>query len=89
MKERLSVGYNEFSFASVLIVSVKLKDFELCRQIHGQVLVVGFSSNVVISSLIVDAYAKCGKMENARRLFDDMPVRDVRAWTTLVSGYAV
>ncbi|KAG5145296.1 hypothetical protein JHK84_030839 [Glycine max] len=85
---RLSVGYNEFSFASVLIVSVKLKDFELCRQIHGQVLVIGFSSNVVISSLIVDAYAKCGKLEDARRLFDGMPVRDVRAWTTLVSGYA-
>lgn len=85
---RLDVGYNKFSFASVLIVSVNLKDFELGRQIHGQVLVVGFSSNVVISSLIVDAYAKCGKIEDARRLFDDMPVRDVRAWTTLVSGYA-
>nr|KYP68351.1 Pentatricopeptide repeat-containing protein At2g21090 family [Cajanus cajan] len=85
---RLNVGYNQFSFASVLIVSVKLKDFELCRQIHGQVLLVGFSSNVVISSLIVDAYAKCGKTEDARRLFDDMPVKDVRAWTTLVSGYA-
>ncbi|XP_027909592.1 pentatricopeptide repeat-containing protein At2g21090 [Vigna unguiculata] len=85
---RLAVGYNEFSFASVLIVSVKLKEFELCRQIHGQVSVVGFLSNVVISSLIIDAYAKCGKMEDARRLFDDMPVRDVRAWTTLVSAYA-
>ncbi|RDX63955.1 Pentatricopeptide repeat-containing protein, partial [Mucuna pruriens] len=85
---RLSVGYNKFSFANVLIVSVKLKEFELCRQIHGQVLVVGFLSNVVISSLIVDAYAKCGKMEDARRLFDDMPVRDVRAWSTLISGYA-
>ncbi|KAG4979414.1 hypothetical protein JHK85_033372 [Glycine max] len=85
----VSPRQDTIGFASVLIVSVKLKDFELCRQIHGQVLVVGFLSNVVISSLIVDAYAKCGKMENARRLFDDMPVRDVRAWTTLVSGYAV
>ncbi|CAJ1933753.1 unnamed protein product [Sphenostylis stenocarpa] len=84
---RLSARYNEFSFAGVLIVSVKLKEFELCRQVHGQVLVIGFLSNVVISSLIVDAYAKCGKMEDARRLFDDMPMRDVRAWTTLVSGY--
>lgn len=88
MLRRLSIGYNEFSFASVLIVCVKLREFELCRQIHGQVLVVGFSSNVVISSSIVDAYAKCGKMEDARRLFDEMPVRDIPAWTTLVSGYA-
>ncbi|MCI10989.1 pentatricopeptide repeat-containing protein, partial [Trifolium medium] len=28
-------------------------------------------------------------MEDARRLFDDMPVRDIPAWTTLVSGYAL
>lgn len=85
---RLSIGYNEFTFASVLIVSVKLREFELSRQIHGQVLVVGYSSNVVVSSSIVDAYAKCGKMEDARRLFDEMPARDIPAWTTLVSGYA-
>ncbi|KAK7264172.1 hypothetical protein RJT34_31777 [Clitoria ternatea] len=85
---RLSVRYNEFSFAGVLIVSVKLKDFQLCRQIHAQVLVIGFSSNVVISNSILDAHAKCGKMEDARRLFDDMPVRDILTWTTLISGYA-
>ncbi|WJX51245.1 hypothetical protein P8452_37455 [Trifolium repens] len=86
---RLCIGYNEFTFASVLIVCVKLKEFELCRQIHGQVLVVGFLSNVVVSSSIVDAYAKCDRMEDARRLFDDMPGRDIPAWTTLVSGYAL
>lgn len=86
---RVCVGYNEFTFASVLIVCVKLKEFELCRQIHGQVLVVGFLSNLVVSSSIVDAYAKCGKMEDAMRLFDDMTVRDIPAWTTLVSGYAL
>ena len=40
---------------------------------------------------VVDAYAKCGKMMDARRLFaemDQMTIRDVLAWTTLVSGYA-
>ncbi|KAL4389495.1 hypothetical protein HN51_010388 [Arachis hypogaea] len=85
---RLCIGYNGFSFASVLIVCVKMKDFELSRQVHAQVLVVGFLTNVVVSSSIVDAYAKCGKMKEARRLFDEMPVRDIPAWTTLVSGYA-
>ncbi|XP_054791873.1 pentatricopeptide repeat-containing protein At2g21090 isoform X2 [Prosopis cineraria] len=85
---RLSIGYNEFSFAGVLTACVKLKEFELSRQIHGQVLVAGFSSNVVISSSLLDAYAKCGEMEDARRLFDEMPLKDVFVWTTLVSGYA-
>ncbi|RYQ95755.1 hypothetical protein HN51_045019 [Arachis hypogaea] len=46
---RLCIGYNGFSFASVLIVCVKMKDFELSRQVHVQVLVVGFFTNVVVS----------------------------------------
>ncbi|CAB4290843.1 unnamed protein product [Prunus armeniaca] len=85
---RLSIGYNDFSFAGVLTVCVKLKELGLTRQVHGQVLVAGFLSNVVLSSSLVDAYTKCGEMGDARRLFDNMPVRDVLAWTTLVSGYA-
>lgn len=85
---RLSIGYNEFSFAGVLTACVKLREFDLSRQIHGQVLVAGFSSNVVTSSSILDAYAKCGKLEDARRLFDEMPVKDVFVWTTLLSGFA-
>lgn len=85
---RSAFGLNEFSFAGVLTVCVKLKELGVVRQAHGQVLVAGFLSNVVLSSSLVDAYAKCGEMGDGRRLFDEMGVRDVLAWTTLVSGYA-
>lgn len=85
---RLEMGFNEFSFAGVLIVCVKLKELQLAKQLHGQVLIVGFLSNVVLSSSILDAYAKCGEMVCARRLFDEMHVKDILAWTTMVSGYA-
>ncbi|XP_042518762.1 pentatricopeptide repeat-containing protein At2g21090 [Macadamia integrifolia] len=85
---RSSLGFNQFSFAGILTACVKLEDLDVTRQVHAQVLVVGFSSNVVLSSSIVDAYAKCGVIGDARKMFDDMPTRDVLAWTTLVSGYA-
>ncbi|XVE93811.1 hypothetical protein REPUB_Repub01dG0227400 [Reevesia pubescens] len=85
---KLCIGYNEFSFAGVLTVCVKSRDLQLTRQVHGQVFVSGFLSNLVISSSVVDGYVKCGIMEDARRLFDEMKVRDVLVWTSLVSGYA-
>ncbi|XP_022963954.1 pentatricopeptide repeat-containing protein At2g21090 [Cucurbita moschata] len=85
---RQDMGFNEFSFAGLLILCVKLKELQLAKQVHTQVLVVGFLSNIVLSSSIVDAYAKCGEMECAKRLFDEMPVKDILAWTTMVSGYA-
>ncbi|XP_043718267.1 pentatricopeptide repeat-containing protein At2g21090 [Telopea speciosissima] len=85
---RSSLGFNQFSFAGILTACVKLEHLDLTRQVHAQVLVVGFSSNVVLASSTVDAYAKCGVIDDARKMFDDMPTRDVLAWTTLVSGYA-
>ncbi|XP_022973379.1 pentatricopeptide repeat-containing protein At2g21090-like [Cucurbita maxima] len=85
---RLEMGLNEFSFSGVLILCVKLRELQLTKQVHGQVLAVGFLSNVVLSSSIIDAYAKCGEMGCARKLFDEMLVKDILAWTTMVSGYA-
>ncbi|XP_021846780.2 pentatricopeptide repeat-containing protein At2g21090 [Spinacia oleracea] len=84
---KASIGYNAFSFAGVLTIGIKLKDLELTRQAHCQVLIAGFLPNVVLSSSIADAYAKCGQMSDARRLFDEMQVRDIPAWTSLISGY--
>ena len=33
-------------------------------------------------------YAKCGSLDYARQLFDEMPERNIVSWTALVSGYA-
>ncbi|KAL0383959.1 UNVERIFIED_CONTAM: Pentatricopeptide repeat-containing protein [Sesamum radiatum] len=85
---RLDIGFNEYSFAGVLTVCVKLRELWLAKQLHCQVFLIGFLSNVVLSSSILDAYAKCGEVGDASRLFDEMRKKDVLAWTTLVSGYA-
>ncbi|KAG0457485.1 hypothetical protein HPP92_022642 [Vanilla planifolia] len=81
-------SFNAHTLAALLIACVRLADNGLNLQVHGHVLISGFSSNVVISSLLLDAYAKGGFTDDARRVFDEMPVRDVFAWTAMVSAYA-
>ncbi|CAE5999919.1 unnamed protein product [Arabidopsis arenosa] len=85
---RSGIKFNEFSFAGLLTACVKSRQLQLNQQAHGQVLVAGFLSNVVLSCSIIDAYAKCGQMESAKRCFDEMTVKDIHIWTTLISGYA-
>ncbi|KAF6174347.1 hypothetical protein GIB67_040840 [Kingdonia uniflora] len=82
------IHFNEFSFGGVLIACVKMENVGLTRQVHGQVLVTGFLSNIVLSSSLVDSYAKCGVLDYARSVFDEMKTKDVFAWTILISGYA-
>ncbi|EAY93425.1 hypothetical protein OsI_15226 [Oryza sativa Indica Group] len=48
----------------------------------------GFAANVYFCNTLVDAYARRGMVARARKLFDEMPARDVVSWTSLVSGHA-
>ncbi|KAI3474039.1 hypothetical protein Pfo_028826 [Paulownia fortunei] len=38
-------------------------------------------------TFLVNVYAKCGMMGSARRVFDNLPKRNVVTWTSLMSGY--
>lgn len=36
----------------------------------------------------MNMYAKCGELDYARQLFDEMLERNIVSWTALISGYA-
>ncbi|KAH7279949.1 hypothetical protein KP509_37G044800 [Ceratopteris richardii] len=41
----------------------------------------------VLGAAVVDMYAKCGAFQKARQVLDDLPVRDVVTWSSLIAGY--
>lgn len=58
------------------------------KMIHGLVAKFGlFGGNSATGSSFVYLYSRCGRMEDAYLVFDEMPVRDVIAWTALIIGY--
>lgn len=48
----------------------------------------GFGLNVFVGSSLVDMYAKCGELVYARKLFDQMPDKNVVSWSGMIYGYA-
>lgn len=57
-------------------------------EIHHLVYKSGLHSDVFVSAAVVDMYVKCGCIEDARKVFDRMPLRDTVAWTVMIAGYA-
>lgn len=45
------------------------------------------SSNMARSNWLVTKLSKEGKIDQARKLFDELPDRDVITWTTVITGY--
>jgi pentatricopeptide repeat protein len=63
-------------------------DVGLGRQIHGQMILVrGFGEDLHGGNSMIDMYIKCGFLECGRKVFDEMPNRNVIFWTELISAY--
>ncbi|KAL6591999.1 hypothetical protein ACP70R_049638 [Stipagrostis hirtigluma subsp. patula] len=48
----------------------------------------GLFPNVVVSGALLDMYGKAGMLDDAVRVFDEMPERDAAVWNCMVTGYA-
>ncbi|KAF9617035.1 hypothetical protein IFM89_033105 [Coptis chinensis] len=47
----------------------------------------GFDCCVFVASSLVDMYGKCGVLEDAKRIFDEISDRNVVTWNSMVVGY--
>ncbi|WZZ06691.1 hypothetical protein YC2023_092612 [Brassica napus] len=47
-----------------------------------------YSQDLFLANHLITMYTKCGKMLYARKVFDEMPERNVVSWTSLITGYA-
>ena len=44
--------------------------------------------DIKLGSSLVDLYAKCGSLSEARHVFDHLPRKNVVSWDAIISGYA-
>ncbi len=56
------------------------------RLVREQLIQSGLS-DVFVGNSLVDMYAKCGSLEDAWRVFNKMPSRNMVTWTTVILGH--
>ncbi|PKA56378.1 Pentatricopeptide repeat-containing protein [Apostasia shenzhenica] len=79
---------DEFTFTSVLKVCSGLLDLTSGEASHALLLRYGLASNLFVANSLIDMYFKFSCPGGARRLFDEMPMKDVVSWNTLISGFS-
>jgi pentatricopeptide repeat protein len=88
--ESMNVKPDEFILVSLMSAASQLGHLELARWIDSYVVnsSIDVQQDHVITAL-VDMNAKCGNMERALKLFQEMPKRDLVSYCTMIQGFSI
>ncbi|XP_050373849.1 pentatricopeptide repeat-containing protein At4g14820 [Argentina anserina] len=81
------VSLDRFSFPPLLKAVSRVSALAEGVEIHGLACKLGFDSDPFVQTVLVRMYAACGKVMDARLVFDKMPSPDVVAWNIIIDGY--
>ncbi|CAA7400986.1 unnamed protein product [Spirodela intermedia] len=56
--------------------------------LHGHAVAVGLEGNVFVKTSLLDMYSRCSTLQLARRLFDEMPLRNLATWNAMILACA-
>ncbi|CAM6061129.1 unnamed protein product [Sphagnum tenellum] len=85
--EQEGVWPNAVTFMAVLNACASVVSLQEGRWVHEKVIQSGCESDILVGTSLVDMYAKCGSIEDAWRVFNKMPCRDVVTWTAMILGH--
>lgn len=77
---------NKFVYLAVLKACSSTLALNQGSQIHHQIIKSGLQSDVTLGNAVIDMYAKCGRLDEARKVFDELPRRDVVSWNAMLAG---
>ncbi|MCO5558066.1 hypothetical protein L7F22_011642 [Adiantum nelumboides] len=86
----LSEGSNPDKYTSVCILKVCASITHLAqgKLLHFFVVLSSLECDVFVGSALIDMYASCATMVDARSVFECLPERNLVTWNALISGYA-
>ncbi|KAG8098537.1 hypothetical protein GUJ93_ZPchr0013g37214 [Zizania palustris] len=89
-REMQAKGLNPTSVTLICVLSAcaLLGALELGRWIHDYIRKINLDSLVKVSTALIDMYAKCGSLEDAIGVFQEMESRDKQAWSVMIVAYA-
>lgn len=88
-KEMLLAGVepNGITIISAVSACASLKSLNKGLEIHSYAIRIGFMDNVLVGNSLIDLYSKCGKLEDAQKVFDMIVEKDVYTWNSMIGGY--
>ncbi|KAI4372654.1 hypothetical protein MLD38_010857 [Melastoma candidum] len=81
-------GFVFEGYDTLLEACIKQRAIREGRLVHAHMITTHYLPPVFLRTRLIVLYAKCGLLEDARHVFDEMPLRNVVSWTAMISAYS-
>lgn len=76
------------SITSVLIAVSSIAAPLKGKTLHGYLIRLKIPSDIQVENALIDMYIKCGILQYAQNIFQNMSLRNLITWNSMISGYA-
>ncbi|EXB40433.1 hypothetical protein L484_013736 [Morus notabilis] len=86
--ERTGVRADSITYSELIKCCLARGAVEEGRIVHRHVFSNGYQPKTFLINVLINMYVKFGFLEEAQKLFDIMPERNVVSWTTIIAAYS-
>lgn len=87
----MGIQRDEFTYTSVISACANVGLFKHGKQVHANILRTEGKPepefSLSVNNALVTLYSKCGRVDEARGIFNKMLVRDLVSWNAILSAY--
>ncbi|KAL7134495.1 hypothetical protein ABFS83_11G029800 [Erythranthe nasuta] len=87
--QNLDIQPNPVTVTSILSACAQLGALGLGKWVHDLIKKECFDSNIYVSTALIDMYTKCGSIDEARTVFNNLQEKNVVTWNSMISGYGL
>ncbi|PRQ26003.1 putative tetratricopeptide-like helical domain, DYW domain-containing protein [Rosa chinensis] len=85
--QQVGLAMNTYTFVAALQACEDSFCGKLGMEIHAAVLKLNYCFDIYVANSLLAMYVRCGKMDEAARIFNDLDDKDIVSWNTLLSGF--
>ncbi|KAF5199189.1 Pentatricopeptide repeat-containing protein [Thalictrum thalictroides] len=89
MQEESSVRPNEVTLVAVIGACADLGAYSQGAWAHAYVLKQNLELNHFVATALIELYTKCGCLELANQVFDQVPEKDTLCYNAMIGGFAI